>query len=161
VRTTRSAAFRCFEPILGERPWRAALGFGSFLTFEFGDRVKTGGFLHGTRHLWIYMSSWRLESPDGRWLATSESSRKLISRAVSKLAAHPLTAVEIKPRARCTTFEFGRRFFLKVTPFSQEEETSKDPAEYWLFFMPRHMVLTMRPRRGISIDRSDRARRKL
>jgi len=160
VRATRSAALRCFEPILGKRPWRASLGFGSFLTFEFGKRVKFGGFWHGTRHLWICMSSWRLDGPDGL-LATSDSPRKLISRVVPRLAAHPLTAVEIKPRARCTTFEFGRRFFLKVMPFSEEEETGTDPAEYWLFFMPRHMVLTIRPRCGISIDRSDRPRKKL
>jgi hypothetical protein len=30
-----------------------------------------------------------------------------------------------------------------------------------LFFMPRHMVLTIRPHQGISIDRSDRPRREL
>jgi hypothetical protein len=157
VRATRSAAVRCFEPILGKRAWRASLGFGSFLTFEFGKRVRHGKFWHGTRHLWIYMSSWRLDGPDGL-LATSDSPRKLISRVVPRLVAHPLTAVEIKPRARCTTFEFGRQFLLKVTPFSEEEETSTDPADYWLFFMPRRMVLTFRPRCGISIQRSDRPR---
>jgi hypothetical protein len=156
VRVTRSAALRCFAPILGKKPWRAALGFGSFLTFEFGRRVRHGRFWHGTRHLWIYMSSWRLDGPHGL-LVTSDSPRELISRVVPRLVAHPLTAVEIKPRASCTTFEFGR-FLLTVTPFSVEEETSRNPADYWLFFMPRDMILTVRPRSGISIDRSDRPR---
>lgn len=157
MRVTRSAALRCFEPILRRRPWRASLGFGSFLTFEFGKRVRQGKFWHGTWYLWIYMSSWRLDGPKGL-LATSDSPRELIGRVVPKLAAHPLTAVEIKLRARSTTFEFGRRFLLKVMPFSEEEETSSDPADYWLFFMPRRMVLTMQPRCGISLQRSDRPR---
>ena len=102
------------------------------------------------------MSSWRMDGPRGL-LVTSDSPRELIGRVVPRLAAHPLTAVDIKPGARCTTFEFGREFVLKVTPFSVEEETSTDPADYWLFFMPRHMVLTVQPRRRISIQRSDRA----
>jgi hypothetical protein len=157
VRLTRSAALRCFGPILGKRPWRASLGFGSFLTFEFGQRVRHERFWHDTWHLWIYMSSWRLDGPHGL-LVTSDSPRELIGRVVPRLVGHPLTAVEIKPRARSTTFEFGRRFILKVTPFSVEEETSTDPADYWLFFMPRNMVLTVQPRCGISIHRSDRPR---
>jgi hypothetical protein len=101
------------------------------------------------------MSSWRLDGPHGL-LATSDSPRGLVDRVVSRLSAHPLTGVEIMPRARCTTFEFGRRFSLKVAPFSVEEETNADPANYWLFFMPQHMVLTVQPRCQISIDRSDR-----
>jgi hypothetical protein len=160
VRLTRSAALRCFEPILRKRPWRASLGFGSFLTFEFGQRVRHEEFWHGTWHLWIYMSSWRLDGPHGL-LATSDSSRELIGRVVARLAAYPLNAVEIKPGARCTTFEFGERFFLKVTPFSVAEETHRDPADYWWFFMPRHMVLTVRPRCQISMERSDRPRKTL
>ena len=159
MRLTRSAALRCFGPVLGKRPWRASLGFGSFLTFEFGQRVRHGRFWHGTWHLWIYMASWRLEGPHGL-LATSDSPRELIRRVVPRLAAHPLTAVEIKPGARYTTFEFGRRFVLKVAPFSAEEETNTDPADYWLFFMPRHMVLAVRPRCRISMGRSDRPRNK-
>ena len=157
VRLTRSAALRCFGPMLGKRPWRASLGFGSFLTFEFGQRVRHGEFWHGRWHLWIYMSSWRLDGPRG-FLVTSDSARELIARVVPRLTAHPLTAVDIKPGARCTTFEFGQRFFLNVTPFGVEEETHPDPADYWMFFMPRHMVLTLRPRCRISIQRSDRPR---
>jgi hypothetical protein len=156
VRLTRDAAVRCFQPVIGKKPWRASLGFGSFLTFEFGQRVRQGEFLHGAWHLWIYMSSWCLRGPHGM-LATSDSPRDLIGRVVTRLANHPLTAVEIKQRARFTTFEFGRLFILNVMPFSMEEETSIDPADYWMFFMPRH-VLSVRPRCDISIERSDRPR---
>jgi hypothetical protein len=155
VRLTREAAVRCFQPVIGKKPYRASLGFGSFLTFEFGQRVRHGEFLHGTWHLWIYMSSWRLRGPHGL-LMTSDSPRELIGRVVTRLAAHPLTAVKIESRARSTSFKFGERFCLTVRRFSMEEENHRDPADYWMFVMPGHKVLSARPRFGISMDRSDR-----
>ncbi len=157
MRLTRAAALRCFGPIVGKRPWRASLGYGSFLTFEFGQRIRQGKFWHGAWHLWIYMSSWRLDGPHGL-LVDSGSPRELIERVVPRLAAHPLTGVDIEQGGRRTTFEFGRRYFLKITPFSLEEEKHSDPADYWMFFMPRQMVLTVRPRCRISVERSDRPR---
>jgi hypothetical protein len=156
MRVTRGAALRCFDPLIGKRPWRASLGWGSFLTFEFGPRVRHGEFWHGTWHLWVYMCSWCLDGPRSL-LVTSESPRELIRRLVPRLTAHRLTAVEIGSRASCTTFEFGRQFCLKCTPFSREKESSRDAAEYWMLFMPRHMVLTTRPSCRISMQRSDRA----
>jgi hypothetical protein len=157
VRITSSTARRYFEPLIGKRPWRTSLGWGSFLTFEFGQRVRDGKFWHGTWHLWLYMCSWRLNGPHGLVLA-SDSPRATVGRIVAKLAAHPLTEVEIQPRARCTTFEFGRQFLIRCAPFSQEEERNNvDPADYWMLFMPRHMVLTAGPGSRISIQRSDRA----
>jgi hypothetical protein len=157
VRVTSETARRCFDPLIGKRPWQASLGWGSFLTFEFGQRVRVGEFWHGTWHLWLYMCLWRLNGPQGLVL-TSNSPRATIGRIVTKLAAHPLTNVEIDPRARCTKFEFGRQFRFRCAPFSQEEERNNvDPADYWMLFMPRHMVLTAAPGSRISIQRSDRA----
>jgi hypothetical protein len=160
VRVTSTAARRYFDPLIGKRPWRASLGWGSFLTFEFGQRVRRGQFWHGSWHLWLYMCSWRLSDPQGR-VVTSESPRVSIGRVVNRLAAHPLTGVEIERRGRCTTFEFGRKFSLRCAPFSREEEANNiDPADYWMLFMPRHMVLVARPGSRISIQRSDRAQYK-
>jgi hypothetical protein len=156
VRLTSNSAIGCFNPILGKRPWRASLGYGSFLTFEFGQRVRHGEFWHGAWHLWIYMASWRLEGPRGM-LVTSDSPRELIGRTVPRLVAHPLTGVEITQRARYATFEFGRKLVLKVAPFSVKEGAHPNPDDYWLLFMPRQMVLTVRPNCRISKHRSDRA----
>ena len=160
MRVTSIAARRCFDPLIGKRPWQASLGWGSFLTFDFGQRVKQGQFWHGSWHLWLYMCSWSLN--DGqRLIVTSDSSRLSIGRVVNRLAAHPLTGVEIKRGGRPTTFEFGRRFSLTCAPFSQEEEANNiDPADYWMLFMPRHMVLVARPGSRISIQRSDHAQYK-
>ena len=156
MRVTSVTARRCFDPLIGKRPWQASLGWGSFLTFEFGQRVRVGDFWHGSWHLWLYMCSWRLNGPQGLVL-TSDSPRATIGRIVTKLAAHPLTDVEIEPRARRTTFEFGQQLLFRCAAFSQvEERNNVDPADYWMLFMPRHMVLTARPGSRISIQRSDR-----
>lgn len=157
MRLTLAAALRCFDPIVGKRPWRASLGYGSFLTFEFGQRIRQGEFWHGAWHLWIYMSSWRLDGPHGL-LVNSDRPRELIDRVVPRLALHPLTGIDIEQGGRRTTFEFGRQYFLEITPFSTEEERHPDPADYWMFFMPHQMVLTARPGSRMSIQRSDRPR---
>ena len=157
MRVTAANARHCFEPLIGRRAWRASLGWGSFLTFEFGPRVNSGGFQHGIWHLWVYMCSWRLYSKDGL-IVTSNTAREFIGRIVPRLAAHPLSDVKIENRARSTTFEFGKSFSLNCTPFDRQEEANRiDPADYWMLFMPRGMVLTVRPGCQISIQRSDRA----
>jgi len=156
VRVTSSTARRCFDPLIGKRPWRASVGWGSFITFEFGQRVKHGRFWHGSWHLWLYMCSWRLSGPTGP-LATSDSPRAVIDRAVTRLAGYRLTDVEIQGRARRTTFSFGQQFALRCSPFSQDEESNNiDPGDYWMLFMPRNLILAARPGSRISIQRSDR-----
>lgn len=49
--------------VVGQRPWRVALGYGTFATFDFGDEVRgrgTSGRMTGSIHLWVQMSSWRV-----------------------------------------------------------------------------------------------------
>lgn len=148
---------RAFAPLIGRKPWRSSLGWGSFLTFEFGQRVKRGGFWHGSWHLWIYMCSWHLE--DGNQLiVSSNSNRDLISRSVAKLATHPFRDVKVEQRARRTRFDFGPSMHLTCAPFDRLKEANRvDPAECWMLFMPRSLVLMARPGSRISIQRSDRA----
>jgi len=160
VRVTSIAARRCFDPLIGKRPWQASLGWGSFLTFDFGQRVKQGQFWHGSWHLWLYMCAWSLNDVHGQ-IVSADSPSVSIGRAVNRLSAHALTNVEIERRGRCTTFEFGKRFSLRCVPFGQGEEVNNiDPAEYWMLFMLRHRVLVACPGSRISIQRSDRAQYK-
>ncbi len=156
MRVTPDTARGCFRPLIGKRPWRVALGWGSFLTFEFGARVKVGGFQHGAWHLWVYMCSWRLDGDRGFSLS-SESPRERIRGIVSRLAAFPLSDVKMGDRARSTRFDFGNRFSLTCTRFDPHEESNRiDPSAYWMLFMPRRRVLTVQPGSRISIQRADR-----
>jgi hypothetical protein len=158
MRVTSRAAVRCFQPLIGKKPWEAKLGWGSFLTFEFGQRVRHGKFWHGSSHLWIYMCSWRLDGPSGL-LIHEESPRELIIRVIERFSGHRLSSVEIGSRGCRTTFEFDGKYVLTCVPFSREEEMSPDPAGYWMLFMPRDRVLCARPRNLLTINRSDGPRK--
>src|SRR5260370_41554577 len=96
-----------FAPILGERPWRARHGWGSFLTFDFGRRVRVNSHFRGEWHLWIYQCEWELRIRD-RVIVHSESSRRLIDVAVRQLEKEQLTAMEFKREGEVSTFKFSR-----------------------------------------------------
>jgi hypothetical protein len=140
-----------FQPVLGQRPWRARLGVGSFLTFEFGRRVKENGHIRGEWHLWIYQSNWVLLHRD-RPLVSSDSERQSISVAVRRLENTSFTNVDFDSNTLTTTFEF-EDFRLIVSPADYLDEPDERD-EYWLFFLPEKQVLTVGPK-GASIGSSD------
>jgi hypothetical protein len=159
MRITSRAALRYFQPVIGRKPWAVKLGWGSFLTFEFGQRVRQGEFWRGTWHLWIYMCTWHLDGPRGL-LIHSESPRPMIARIIRRFSGYRLSTVEIGPRASWTRLEFDDKYRLTCTPFSREEEMDSDPSYYWIFFMPPHRTLSVRPRNLITINRSDEPRKR-
>ncbi|HXZ32254.1 MAG TPA: hypothetical protein VEH30_08230 [Terriglobales bacterium] len=140
-----------FSPLLHVRPWRAKLGYGSFLTFEFGPRVKVNGHVHGEWHLWIYLSQWSLLRGN-RKLADSDSDRRVIAASVRRLQGVPLSEVLFEQEHEKTTFVFDD-FRLVVSPADYLDGTD-DRDHYWLLYMPNHQVLTAGPA-GIRVGPSD------
>jgi hypothetical protein len=142
---------KCFEPLFGQSPWRARGGVGSFLTFDFGGRIRRDGRQYGQWHLWIYQANWELKHGD-QPLAGSNSKRHLIDLAVRRLERVPFTGVEVD-RELNTNFTFGD-FLLKVTPADYLDQPDKRDA-YWLFFVPGDEVLTVGPG-GINLGSSNK-----
>ena len=138
-----------FQPVLGSQPWRAKLGVGSFLTFEFGPKLKIQGHLHGKWHLWIYLSNWELRH-DERQLVNSDADRRLISVAIRRLQSAAFTDVRLDSRDFKTTFVF-EDFRLIVWAADYLDDPDKRD-HYWLFFMPGE-VLRVGPG-GVSIERA-------
>jgi len=138
-----------FEPVLGTRPWKAKLGVGSFLTFEFGRRIKVNGHVHGERHLWIYLSNWVLLHGNRR-LADSDSDRRVISVSIRRLEERSLTDLRLEREHLKTTFVFDD-FRLVVSPADYLDDADKRDY-YWLLFMPNNEVLTVGPS-GIQVER--------
>jgi len=131
---------RCFEPIVGKRPWRARLGWGSFLTFEFGlPKKKVQGHWHGVWHLWIYMCDWDLAV--NRHALNSEDSRTKIDRFVRVLEQKPLTGIKVD--GPVTSFQFGGHTTLRCQPMADGDLDSDSP--YWMLFMPDEKVLEYVP----------------
>jgi hypothetical protein len=139
------------RPLLRTRPWKARLGVGSFLTFEFGRGIRNNGHVQGEWHLWIYLSNWALLHGD-RQLADSNSDRRVISVSIRRLEEAPLSDVLFEPQDLKTTFVFGD-FRLVVSPADHLDDTDKHD-HYWLFFMPNGEVLTVGPD-GLSVERSE------
>jgi hypothetical protein len=131
-----------FDALKGARPWRVRRGHGSFLTFDFGQRVLRGGHMQGQWRLWIYLSNWLL-TRDGRALANSDSDHHVIEVAVRRLEQAALTGVEFNADQSPTTFIF-EDFRLRVSPADYLDNPDHRD-EYWLLFTPDGKVLGAGP----------------
>lgn len=142
MKTTAIDLRQYFRPIVGTSPWRVKLGVGSFLTFEFGPRVRANHHIHGKWHLWIYQSCWELLHRD-RSLVDSDTDRKVLETAARRLEGISLTGIKFQDRSRKTTFVFDD-FQLVVSP--ADYLGNPDERDYfWMFFMPDSEVLTVGP----------------
>lgn len=138
------------RPVLGLPAWGAKRGYGSFLTFEFGE-PRLGGaavaparkddpksaVIHGESHLWIYNCDWRI-SLEGSALAESEDPAEHIDSAVSIFNGRKLIDVKAAPSAGRSTFVFDLGGLLETWPY---EDGQSD--EQWMFFS-RSEVFTFR-----------------
>ncbi len=144
-----------YTPIYGKYCWNAEKGYGSFLTFEFGnprliileyvrsrndiEQKRRSVYVHGDWHLWIYLCDWVITSTDGIQ-ADSTSSTRMIKRAMAQLNGQALNRVSVQPDGK-TFFEFD--FFGRL-------ETLPNPAEYgeeseqWLLYEPSGKVFVLR-----------------
>ena len=152
MRTVALDVQQYFRPITGKRPWRARLGVGSFLTIDFGHRIKEDHHFRGEWYLWIFQANWVLLHGD-RKIADSDSARQAIEVAVQRLESCELTNVNFDPQASVTEFIFSG-FRLIVSPADYLEDPD-DRDKYWLFFMPDKTVLTVGPG-GVDVEPSDR-----
>lgn len=137
-----------FQPVLGVQPWRVKLGVGSFLTFDFGPRIKADRHFHGKWHLWIYLSNWELLHGNHH-LVDSDADRKRIAICTRRLEETPLTGVDFDLDNRKTVFSFDD-FRLMVSP-ADYLQGADDRDEYWIFFMPDNKILAVGPS-GIHVE---------
>jgi hypothetical protein len=138
-----------FTPVLGTPPWRAKLRIGSFLTFEFGPKIKAHGHVHGKWHLWTYLSNWVLLRGE-RQLVDSDSERKIIAVAIRRLQSAALTEVQLDPLDFKTIFIFED--FRLIVSAADYLDRPDQRDHYWRFFMPGE-VLEVGPS-GVSIARA-------
>jgi hypothetical protein len=150
-----------FQPIYGKPSWQVKQGYGSFLTFEFGEPrlhiteqrqaskeaseklrkrwARRHVFIHGERHLWIYICDWRVFH-QGQALANSESTRKVIRNALLELDGQALTSVTVN-KSYVSIFEFDLGGRLEVSPNYEGFEKTDD---LWLLYEPSGNVFTLR-----------------
>lgn len=144
-----------FEPLYGKFCWGAKKGYGSFLTFDFGEphlevresfRTKDGirelrrlAYVHGDWYLWIYICDWAIISHE-KEKANSASRTREIERALGRLNGQALVQVKVEPDAQTVfTFELGDQLITR--PNIAEYGTLQ---EQWLLYEPSGNVFTLR-----------------
>ena len=150
-----------FKPILGKPCWQVKQGYGSFLTFEFGEPrlhiqeprkpskqaseklrkrwARRSIFIHGDWHLWVYSCDWKIFLKN-KEIANDTSTRKVIKNALMELDGQALVSVTIK-KSYVSIFEFDLGGRLELIPNHKDFEGTD---ELWLFYEPSGNVFTLR-----------------
>src|SRR5258708_34384741 len=105
------------QPLIGQRPWEVWLGWGSFITLEFGNKIEAAGspHIHGEWSLWVQMSAWRLETKTDI-ITASEDSRPGMIESIKRLEGTTLVSIKLQPPSLETTFTFEGEVVLHLFP---------------------------------------------
>jgi hypothetical protein len=150
-----------FQPIYGKPCWQVGQGYGSFLTFEFGqpslhiqeprqvseqatEKVRKNAarrhvYVHGDWHLWVYLCDWRIIS-QGQEIANHTSNRRTIKKATTELNGQVLIQASVND-SLISAFEFDLGGRLEIFPNPDEYEKS---ADLWLLYEPSGDVFALR-----------------
>ncbi|OGN63859.1 MAG: hypothetical protein A3E80_03060 [Chlamydiae bacterium RIFCSPHIGHO2_12_FULL_49_9] len=140
---SKTAMQKLFRQIVGMKPTRVKLGFGSFVTMDFGkdipEEVKTkqGTQIryHGEWHLWVYQCAWQVDQ-NGAILVHSESPKAEIESVLFNLANKTFTS-----------FNLLNDFFdveLKFEDMTFRLLHTKE-GEQWMLFTPENKTLVAGP----------------
>ncbi len=136
MRTPNAELKRYFTPLFGKSPRRARLGYGSFVTFDFGQASRQNHRLRYEWHLWIQYVEWQLTWKNKK-IADSESMRRLMQAAVERLETRELSKVLHDPRTRVTRFLFSEDAELRCKGYS---DASVDE-DCWSLYTPDAHIL--------------------
>lgn len=139
----KAIAQRLFLQIVQMKPTRVKLGFGSFVTIDFGrdipEEIKTRQgtkiHYHGEWHIWIYQCTWQVDQ-NGMTLVHSESPKLAIESVFFNLA-----------NKKFTLFCLLNDFFdaeLKFEDMTLRLLHTKD-GEQWMLFTPENKTFVAGP----------------
>jgi hypothetical protein len=138
------------NPLLGQKAWGVSLGFGSFLTLEFGQPLPSSGEnqkIHGEWHLWLYNCAWRLEQKD-RILGGSGDERDQLETVIERLNNLTLQSVELLPPAGDAVFTFEHQVVLRLFAIYSQDYA------HWFLYAPDGNVLSVGPGNSWSYESS-------
>lgn len=138
------------RPLIGQKGWGASVGWGSFVTIEFGRKHLYHRHYHGEWHLWLYLCEWELRSKE-RSLAHSESKKKVMQLAIENLNGAELRSFTFDSQRLITEFTFDNNLNLQCRPYA--DAASDD--ECWMLFMPDRQVASLRGS-GLKYEPMDR-----
>lgn len=133
-----------FSEIIGLEARNAQLGYGSFITIDFGENIIIKGkkpsndFERGEWHLWVYMCTWRLEH-NGEPIIGAGDEREVLRLKIPLLNGKKLLQVKVLNKSFDTILDFEKGYRLLLFSFTVEDD------EQWMFFTPNKKVFTAGP----------------
>lgn len=124
-------------PLVGRAPWRAELGYGSFLTLDFGRRLPPEGpgeRQRGEWHFWVQNVAWRIEEGYDP-LAACEDPRPKMAAAIGRVRGRTLLVFLVRGPSLDTTLAFEGGLVLRLFPIYTEGYPN------WWLFTPDGTVL--------------------
>jgi|SRR5690349_1549933 hypothetical protein len=128
-----------FRPVIGQKAWGASIGWGSFVTIEFGSKHLFNHHYHGEWHLWLYQCDWQLYSGQ-RLLANSESKKRIMQVAAENINGTALERASFDERKMASEFRFGEELRLVCQPYAD----ATPDEESWILFLPDQQVVSLR-----------------
>jgi hypothetical protein len=128
-----------FRPLIGQKAWGASIGWGSFVTVEFGPKHLSNHHYHGEWHLWLYQCDWHLYAGQ-RLLANSESKKRIMQIATENLNGKAFERASFDEQRMATEFAFGEDLRLVSQPY--DDATTDE--ECWMLFRPDQQVVSLR-----------------
>jgi hypothetical protein len=127
-----------FRSLAGQKAWAAKIGWGSFVTIEFGPRRLQHHHYHGDWHLWLYQCDWNLKSKTHE-LANSESKRGLMQAAIDNLNGLELEGIVFDAQQMSTEFVFQGNLRLRCQRYPDAQPNE----ECWMLFLPDKRVASL------------------
>jgi hypothetical protein len=137
----KSEVERIIASLHGQQAWGVSLGYGTFVTLEFGQPLAPQGEkakVHGQWHLWIYGSAWRIEER-GHILAGSQDDKKVMEKAVLGLDGKTLLSTQVGNDLLDAEFLFEDGLTLRVFGCCAMD------MKHWMLFTPDRKVLSVGP----------------
>lgn len=128
-----------FKPLLGQRPKRARVGYGSFLTLDFGQASRKDHRLWYEWQIWIQQTDWQLlrEKPNSLVVTDSEAKRGPMQAAIARLETKTLERVDHRVEGPETRFVFSGGVELVCKPYADGTERE----DCWALYTPDAYVL--------------------
>lgn len=123
--------------LVGKAPWDVQLGWGSFITFEFGKPVAKVGERrqHGEWHLWLYMCHWRIRQGAEVVIGSSDE-RDFIGEALDGVVWGDVIKADLGPALDISLlFSSGRQ--VETFACSAIEENQ------WILYTPEGSAITV------------------
>lgn len=139
-------AQQLFSQIIGMKITRSKLGYGSFITMDWGkdiiEELKTKDGIEkqifGEWHLWVYMCAWRLEK-NGDPIIGAGDERDVIQSKIPLLIGKKLLQAQVLNNSFDVILNFEEGYRLLLFSFELED------SEQWLFFTRDRKVFTAGP----------------